>query len=299
MPATRPFVDRPMTDAELADRAAAAAAAAWALPPPTVLRRGMNALYTSGGVVLRVGWATADPVLAHELAQRLASHGIATAMPYVGAVGWFEDVAVSGWEHLEHSGQPIDWTSLGRAVRCLHSLDVGIVPEGYPVPDPAGFPWWDFDHLLADVAAQLDPAAAAGLAAAVERHRGWEAATQRSPVLCHGDVHPGNVVMTVDGPKLLDWDLLCRADPAWDHAMLTTLASRWGGPVGAYTAFASGYGVSLADDPLTRSLAELRNVAATLMRARAARHDPSARVELERRLRYWRGEPDAPPWQAQ
>jgi hypothetical protein len=43
----------------------------------------------------------------------------------------------------------------------------------------------------------------------------------------------------------------------------------------------------------------LRNVAATLMRVRAGRHDPAVRQEAERRLRYWRGDPDAPQWRAQ
>ena len=67
-------------------------------------------------------------------------------------------------------------------------------------------------------------------------------------VVCHGDVHPGNVLMTVAGPVLLDWDLLCHAHPGWDHAMLLTLAERWGGDPAVYPAFAAGYGRSLADD---------------------------------------------------
>ena len=48
--------------------------------------------------------------------------------------------------------------------------------------------------------------------------------------------------------------------------MLLTLAERWGGDTGAYPAFADGYGESMADDVTTRRFAELRNVAATLMR---------------------------------
>jgi hypothetical protein len=81
--------------------------------------------------------------------------------------------------------------------------------------------------------------------------------------------------------------------------MLLTLAERWGGDVGAYPAFAAGYGVSMAEDPSARRFAELRNVAATLMRVRAGRTDPMARAEAERRLEYWRGEPEAPQWHAQ
>ncbi len=153
--------------------------------------------------------------------------------------------------------------------------------------------------MLADVAGELDANSYDGLAAAVERHAGWREAIASDAVLCHGDVHPGNVLMSGRGALLVDWDLMCVANPAWDHAMLTTYAERWGGGDGVYEQFAAGYGRTLADDRLTRALAELRNVAATLMRVKLGRTDDGARAEAERRLRYWRGDPDAPVWRAQ
>jgi hypothetical protein len=67
---------------------------------------------------------------------------------------------------------------------------------------------------------------------------------------------------------------------------------------GEYEAFARGYGRSLRDDPAAMAIAELRLVAATLMRVAASIDDPAARPEAERRLRFWRGDPDAPPWTA-
>ena len=72
---------------------------------------------------------------------------------------------------------------------------------------------------------------------------------------------------------LLDWDTMCLGPPGWDHAMLLRLP-RWGWPARWYDAFAAGYGRSLADDPSADALADLRLVAATLMRLRAARTDP-------------------------
>jgi Ser/Thr protein kinase RdoA (MazF antagonist) len=46
--------------------------------------------------------------------------------------------------------------------------------------------------------------------------------------LCHGDPNPGNVMMTADGPKLIDWIAALRAPPAFDlasaHVILTELA---------------------------------------------------------------------------
>jgi hypothetical protein len=299
MPSVRPFVDRPITDEAVADRAAAAAVAAWGLPAATPLRRGMNALYACDHVVLRVGHASAAAHLAHELVVVMARHGVPTVSPVAGLAGEFDGISVTAWERVSMVETAIDWSAVGAAVRRVHGVSPDEVPAGYPVPSPASFPWWNFDTLLAEVADLLDDDARWGLEASIERHEGWQEAIMVDPVVCHGDVHPGNVVASVDGPLLLDWDLLCSANRAWDHAMLTTLAERWGGDPAVYPAFAEGYGVDLADDALTIALGDLRNVAATLMRVRAGRSNRAARVEAERRLRYWRGDPEAPVWSAQ
>lgn len=46
--------------------------------------------------------------------------------------------------------------------------------------------------------------------------------------LCHGDPNPGNVIMTADGPKLIDWIGALRAPAEFDlasaHVLLTELA---------------------------------------------------------------------------
>jgi len=36
--------------------------------------------------------------------------------------------------------------------------------------------------------------------------------------LCHGDLHPGNVIMTPDGPRLIDWGSAVRAPVAFELA---------------------------------------------------------------------------------
>src|SRR5271168_3078346 len=47
--------------------------------------------------------------------------------------------------------------------------------------------------------------------------------------LCHGDLHPGNVIMTADGPRLIDWGGATRApaglDLAWCHVFHCELAA--------------------------------------------------------------------------
>ena len=46
--------------------------------------------------------------------------------------------------------------------------------------------------------------------------------------LCHGDPNPGNVIMTAEGPRLIDWAGTVRAPAAYDlgisHILLTELA---------------------------------------------------------------------------
>lgn len=46
--------------------------------------------------------------------------------------------------------------------------------------------------------------------------------------LCHGDLHPGNVIMTAEGPRLIDWTGTVRAPAAYDlgvsHIVLTEMA---------------------------------------------------------------------------
>ena len=153
---------------------------------------------------------------------------------------------------------------------------------------------------MGDVGDDLDPLSRAAIDAAIERGLPRLLELRHQPlIVCHGDVHPGNVIQSAQGPVLLDWDLLCLGPPAWDHAPLMTWTERWGGAAGIYEDFAVGYGRSLRGDPLADALAELRLVAATLMRVRAAKSSPAAVDEAELRLQYWRGETDAPQWHAQ
>ena len=295
----RPFVDRPMTDVDVADLAASHAAEAWGLESALLIRRGMNALYACGDVVLRVGHATAPAHLAHDLVGVMRSHGVPTVLPISGRAGEFDGVSVTAWERVPGSDSDVDWSAIGAAVRLVHDVVVDEIPVGYPVPSPTAFPWWNFDALLGEVADMLDDPARRGLESMIERHDGWQQAVGIDRVICHGDVHPGNVLISTSGPLLIDWDLLCTANRAWDHAMLTIYSERWGGDPSAYPAFADGYGMDLSHDALTAAVADLRNVAATLMRVRAGRFDKAAGDEAERRLRYWRGDPDAPIWNAQ
>ncbi|MEO6653640.1 MAG: aminoglycoside phosphotransferase family protein [Ilumatobacteraceae bacterium] len=288
-----------MLDHDAAYRTACSAAARWGLEPPELLRHGMNAIYTCGDVVLRVGRASAPAIASHELVTVLIGNGVPTVPPVSGLAIDLDGFAVTAWERVEPVDQAVDWEAVGAAIAITHRLERADLPTSYPTPSPVVFPWWDFDAMFTSVDRQIDTASSAGLARAISDGQGWQAAVPVAAVVCHGDVHPGNVMMSSRGPLLIDWDLMCVANPAWDHAMLTTYADRWGGAPGVYDAFAAGYGASFVDDDLTRTLARLRNVAATLMRVKAGLVDPLAKVEAERRLRYWAGDSAAPSWRAQ
>ena len=270
---------RRATAAPRSTRLAAAAAEQWSLPEPDLMRTGMNALFAAGDdVVLRIGRPTADPAAAIWLAELLRDAGIRVPRyprPEPLTVGELTVFAIE----REH---PLSDRSTGARSaawwRVLHTIDPSTVAGRYPAPWCSSFPWWDFDRCSDEVGDLLDAdARRRASSAALERQRGRGATAVDRVVLCHGDVHPGNVLQTDDGPMLIDWDLLCREPTAWDHAPMMTWTERWGGEPGVYEAFADGYGPSLRGDPFAEAFAELRLVAATLMRVRAGRTDPGRR----------------------
>lgn len=290
----RPFVDRPAGPPAVTEPVALAAARHWGLARPVLVRTGMNAIYVADDVVIRVGATTAPPSSALALAGVLQERGLAVPAPRRDDAVEQDGLSATAWERVRTIDAPVDWRVVGAMIRDVHELTAADLPVDYPRPRAADLPWWDFDALLTEVGPDVDDRARAGLEAAVATHRWWTDAPEPS-VICHGDVHPGNVLATAAGPMLLDWDLLSTAPRGWDHAMLVR-ADRWTYPAHWYDEFATGYGWDARTDPVTTAIAELRLVAATLMRVRAARGDQAGAPEVERRLRYWRGDPAAPPW---
>jgi hypothetical protein len=295
-----PLVAEPAGAAPEVTAAAERAAAVWGLPEPRLLRLGMNGVFACGDdVVLRVGRPSTDPATVIRVAERAQAAGVATPRAVRGgAVDAGGGLWATAWERVHPVDRPTDWEAVGHMVAALHHqpppADAAVLPWC------GDFPWWRFEVFAPPILATIDGDAADGLQRALARHGAWELAARAGPlVVCHGDVHPGNIVTTDAGPMLLDWDLTCIGPAAWDHAALMTWAERWGGEPGAYEAFAAGYGTPLRGDRLAESLATLRLVAATLMRVRAGITDPSAATEGGQRLRYWRAELDAPQWNAQ
>jgi aminoglycoside phosphotransferase (APT) family kinase protein len=78
------------------------------------------------------------------------------------------------------------------------------------------------DAWLRSALGTLPAPIAPGILALIER-------LQPGDELCHGDLHPGNVIMTAEGPRLVDWSGSVRAPAAYDlgvsHVVLTDLAT--------------------------------------------------------------------------
>jgi aminoglycoside phosphotransferase len=297
-----PLVAAPPDSVEAVLDAAEAAAGHWGLSDPVVVRIGINGVFACDDVILRVSQPTAPASVAIELARVLETAGVRVPAPWTDeAYEAVPGVWVTAWERIHHDASlSVDWGAVGAMVRRVHDLDPALVPQGHPLPWCAGFPWWHFDRLIETASDLVDDAALAGMGRCVSENR-WvlDQSRSSSPVVCHGDVHPGNVLVDAQGPVLIDWDLLCWGPAGWDHAPLMTWTDRWDGREGMYEEFAAGHGLDGRQDPAATALSYLRLVAATFGRVHAARTDAAAAIELERRLRWWRGDPGAPPWTPQ
>ena len=76
-----------------------------------------------------------------------------------------------------------------------------------PPPGVLALRGW-MDAWLRSAGGTLPAPIAPGILALVER-------LQPGDELCHGDLHPGNVIMTAEGPRLVDWSGTVRAPAAW------------------------------------------------------------------------------------
>ena len=287
----RPLIDTPIgTDLVPAEGLARLVATELGVGPISLVRSSMNAIYAAGEVIIRVGRTTVDPIVSIGAAQRLSAIGVEAPRPWCERSWSSADLGATAWHRIDidTTCEP-DWHEVGRQIRVLHSVDVASFGGGHPLPNASTFSWWDIPKVISEHRT-MNQADRNTILSAWER-LGWVRDRSTDAVICHGDLHPGNVVVdrTSGRTVILDWDLLCMSDPLWDHAPMMRWAERWGGRTGDYERFAAGYGRSFRHDENAESTAELRLLVATVMRVLAAEVDPRAEVEAQRRLGYWTG----------
>jgi Ser/Thr protein kinase RdoA (MazF antagonist) len=107
----------------------------------------------------------------------------------------------------------------GQAGAILADLCVA-VHKTPPPPDVLSLSDW-VGAWLQSSSGRLPQHIATGILALIER-------LQPGDELSHGDLHPGNVIMTAEGPRLVDWTSPVRAPAAYDlgfsHLILTEFA---------------------------------------------------------------------------
>jgi Ser/Thr protein kinase RdoA (MazF antagonist) len=263
------------------------------------LRASANHVFRAGDVVVRVAPRSADVDGQVALARWLRSEGFLVAVP-LAEPELVDNAKVTLWEHIRgDADRPIDFEQLGEIVARLPAVPPARLTSVVDLPFFADASWLAVEENLA-LAEAANVVGTDGLNALRRQCielRGWQdRAREEDLVVCHGDVHPHNVLMRGADVVLIDWDAICLGPPAWDHAALMTWPDRWGGAPATYRDFARGYGADLRDDPLAQELATLRLLAPTINMIINGAREPVCAAEAKIRMRYWLGDPDAPTW---
>jgi len=294
-------VDDVKSEADAAAAAAAEAASRLGLSgPPVLLRSGANHVFRVGDGVVRVTAGNVD-VRAHvALIRWLAAEGLPVPTPIADPLT-INGFHVTAWEYVD-THRPIDYRQLGVAIGTLHGLSPAAVGRMVPLPWCADAPWLQLEANL-EIAAHVGVVSGDDIDAlrnAVGELEGWgEIARGEELVVCHGDLHPSNLGMRDETAVVLDWDAICLGPAAWDHVALMTWAERWGGDPADYASFAAGYGVDFRDSEVAWRLARVRLLSPTINMIIAGAASTRCADEARVRMRFWRGEPEAPTWHAQ
>jgi Ser/Thr protein kinase RdoA (MazF antagonist) len=267
--------------------------------PIQLLRTGVNNVFRAGTVAIRVASPSADVSGQVRLARWLVSEGFPVPAPLADPET-LDGATLSLWEYIPaDEDRPIDFQQLGDVVARLHRLVPARLHDVVALPFCGDAAWLAVEQNLEQAAAArlVDADGLAALRRECVALRGWrDRARQDALVVCHGDVHPQNILMRGDEVVIIDWDAICLGPAAWDHAALMTWADRWGGAREAYPDFARGYGADLRKSSLARELAALRLLAPTINMIINGASDPTCAAEAEVRMRYWLGDPAAPTW---
>jgi aminoglycoside phosphotransferase (APT) family kinase protein len=168
--------------------------------------------YGRGAVVKMPVPSTPDDWIAYEARYAEAARGAGAPAPRLLGLEQIDGRTASVWERAEGTSmwqlvvdRPDQSAALGRLLADVQHALFGLVP---PVTLPR-----QRDRLVSKIrrtAATVDASLARALALLPPNGS--------TPRLCHGDLHPSNVILGRDGPMLVDWFDASRGDPIADIA---------------------------------------------------------------------------------
>jgi aminoglycoside phosphotransferase (APT) family kinase protein len=184
------------------------------LPGELVARGTRSTVHAYGrGAVVKVPAAsTVDGWISSEAQFAEAARSAGAPVPRLLGLEQIDDRTASVWERVEGASvwqhvvdRPASGADLGRAVA---DVQLALFELVAPVTLPA-----QRDRLVTKIrraAATIDPA----LAGALELLPAPPGALH----LCHGDLHPSNVILSPHGPMVVDWFDASRGEPVADVA---------------------------------------------------------------------------------
>lgn len=261
------------------------------------IRLGENAIYRlSGQVVVRIGRSGQVAAAEKEVAvsRWLASVGVRAveSLPDIDQPVVIEGSPVTFWRELpEHRhGTP---TEVAAVIKRLHTSPM---PNGFELPSLA--PFVRLSERIAGATTLNEDDRVwlrRQLVRLTEAYADLPVGLPRSAI--HGDAWAGNVVVTVDGPVLLDLERFSLGPPEWDLVSTAVRLSTFGTmTVGEYQAFAATYGYDVLTWDGFEVLRDIRELRVTCYAAQRANEDPALHAEAALRVASLRGLRGPRPW---
>jgi Ser/Thr protein kinase RdoA (MazF antagonist) len=200
---------------------------------------------------------------------------IATFWQFIGAVK-------PPWEDVD---------SLGRLLRRLH--EIGTPHMALPVANPLGTMMEDTTRCY-----WLDERRRSWLLGRINelQRRYGSASWTLGCGLIHGDAYAENLIQTLTGPVLADWDSVSYG-PREQDIVPTSIRHRFGRPVAEWRRLCSAYGVDPNTSPGLGLLREMREVRTLVPYVRSVGNLP-AQAEVRRRIDDLMSGTQKEPWQA-
>lgn len=224
-----------------------------------LLRIGLTAVVRFGSVAIKVvkpGHRSLDDLEIEQHTVALAhAHGLPVPEPLAEPdIVSGHPVAYSRYLLPDHD-RMIDWGQLGGAVRALHSLKPKWLHRWEPELRLDSLDERNAQLQQSGKISSLEGLYIAELLSEISSP--LEALSKEEGVWTHGDLHTGNLLVSVGQLYLLDWERSCLAPPIVDLAGITRRVSHYGLPIEDYRKFNAAYGSNHTDDPALAALNSL------------------------------------------